>query len=418
MGDVPFNRPRLIGTEHRYVEEAIAAGKISGNGMFARRCVAWIRARLRSPAAFLTPSCTAALEMAAILADVGPGDEVIVPTFTFVSTANAFAARGATPVFVDLDPRTLNLDPGAVERAITPATRAIVAMHYGGVACDMEALTRLAQRHGLWLIEDAAHALPATSDGRPLGSIGHMATFSFHETKNIQCGEGGALVVNDPALAARAEIVQEKGTNRASFFRGEADRYTWLELGSSFLMSEVSAAFLWAQIEEADATTAERRRIWSQYHEAFAEAERAGLVRRPHVPPGCEHSGHLYYLLLGDEHKRDSLIAALARVGVHAVFHYVPLGSSPGGRRFGREPEPAVRAEALSRRLVRLPLWVGMDAADVSRVIDGADDALAARRRPQRAVPRRRRTSTIPAPASAASASSERAAPARRPGTV
>jgi dTDP-4-amino-4,6-dideoxygalactose transaminase len=379
MGDVPFNRPRLIGTEHRYVDEAIATGKISGNGMFAQRCAAWLRSRVGAPAAFLTPSCTAALEMAAILAGVGPGDEVIVPTFTFVSTANAFAVRGATPVFVDADPRTLNLDVGAVERAISARTRAIVVMHYGGVGCEMDAVTALAARHRLLVIEDAAHALPAARDGRPLGSIGQLATFSFHETKNIQCGEGGALVVNDPALVARAEIVQEKGTNRSSFFRGEADRYTWLDLGSSYLLSEVSAAFLWAQMEQADATTAERRRIWSLYHDAFADAEQAGRVRRPGVPPGCEHSGHLYYLLLDDERERDALIAALARAGVHAVFHYVPLGSSPGGRRFGLEPEPALVAESLSRRLVRLPLWVGMEAADVTRVIDAVHDALAAR---------------------------------------
>jgi dTDP-4-amino-4,6-dideoxygalactose transaminase len=376
MGEVPFNRPRLIGSEHRYVDEAIASGKISGNGMFAERCTAWLRARVGSPAAFLTPSCTAALEMAAILAEVGPGDEVIVPTFTFVSTANAFAIRGARLVFVDADARTLNLDVQAVARAITPATRAIVVMHYGGVACEMDAVMALAQRHNLLVIEDAAHALPAALNGRPLGSIGHMATFSFHETKNIQCGEGGALVLNDPSLVARAEIVQEKGTNRSSFFRGEADRYTWLDLGSSFLLSEVSAAFLWAQMEEAEATTAERRRIWSLYHDAFADLEQAGVVRRPGVPPGCEHSGHLYYLLLADELERDPLIDALARAGVRAVFHYVPLGSSPGGRRFGREPEPAVVAESLSRRLVRLPLWVGMETTDVARVIDATREAL------------------------------------------
>jgi len=383
MGELPFNRPRLIGTEHRYVDEAIATGKISGNGIFAARCTAWLRARVGAPAAFLTPSCTAALEMAAILADVGPGDEVIVPTFTFVSTANAFAARGATPVFVDVDERTLNLDARAVARAITDRTRAIVVMHYGGVACEMDAVMALAARHGLLVIEDAAHALPAAVDGRPLGSIGQLATFSFHETKNIQCGEGGALVVNDAALVQRAEIVQEKGTNRSAFFRGAADRYTWLELGSSYLMSEVSAAFLWAQMEEAEATTAERRRIWARYDDAFAELELAGVVRRPGVPRGCEHSGHLYYLLLGGEGARDALIAALARVGVHAVFHYVPLGSSPGGRRFGREPEPALLAESLSRRLVRLPLWVGMDEGDVARVVDGVHAALAAEPLPQ-----------------------------------
>jgi len=379
MGEVPFNRPRLIGTEHRYVDEAIATGKISGNGIFAARCTAWLRARVGAPAAFLTPSCTAALEMAAILADLGPGDEVIVPTFTFVSTANAFAARGATPVFVDADARTLNLDPAAVARAITPRTRAIVVMHYGGVACEMDAIAALAARHRLLVIEDAAHALPAALNGRPLGSIGQLATFSFHETKNIQCGEGGALVVNDPSFVARAEVVQEKGTNRSAMFRGETDRYTWLDLGSSYLLSEVSAAFLWAQMEEADATTAERRRIWSLYHEAFVDLEQAGLVQRPSVPPGCEHSGHLYYLLLADEHERDGLIDALARAGVHATSHYVPLGSSPAGRRYGREPEPAHVAEALSRRLVRLPLWVGMESADVGRVIEGVRDALAAR---------------------------------------
>ncbi len=377
MGEIPFNRPRLIGTEHRYLQEAIATGKISGNGMFAGRCATWLCDRVGARAAFLTPSCTAALEMAAILAGVGPGDEVIVPTFTFVSTANAFACHGATPVFVDADERTLNLDVDAVARAITPRTRAVVVMHYGGVACEMDAVMELAARHLLLVIEDAAHALPAAYRGRPLGSIGHLATFSFHETKNIQCGEGGALLVNDPALVERAEIVQEKGTNRTAFFRGDADRYTWLDLGSSYLMSEVSAAFLWAQIEEADATTAERRRIWSRYHDAFAELEQGGVVRRPGVPDGCEHSGHLYYLLLGDEPERDALIAALARAGVHAVFHYVPLGSSPAGRRFGREPEPSLRAESLSRRLVRLPLWVGMDASDVARVVDGTRDALA-----------------------------------------
>ncbi len=376
MGEVSFNRPRLIGTEHRYVDEAIATGKISGNGMFAGRCEAWLRAHVGSAAAFLTPSCTAALEMAAILADVGPGDEVIVPTFTFVSTANAFALRGATPVFVDVEEQTLNIDVAAAERAITSRTKAIVVMHYGGVACDMDEVMRLAGRHRLLVIEDAAHALPAAYRGRPLGSFGHLATFSFHETKNIQCGEGGALVVNDPSLVKRAEIVQEKGTNRASFFRGETARYTWVELGASHLLSEVSAAFLWAQIEEAEATTAERRRIWSLYHRAFADLERAGFVRRPGVPEGAEHSGHLYYLLLGGERERNALIDTLGRTGVRAVFHYVPLGSSEGGRRFGREPEPATVAESLSRRLVRLPLWVGMDVDDVARVVAGVRDAV------------------------------------------
>jgi dTDP-4-amino-4,6-dideoxygalactose transaminase len=378
VGGIPFNRPRFVGTEHRYIDEAIATGKISGNGLFARRCEAWLRARTGSAAALMTPSCTAALELAAVLVDLEPGDEVIVPTFTFVSTANAFALRGAVPVFVDVEETTLNIDVAAAERAVGPRTRAIVVVHYGGVACDMDAVMALALRHLLRVVEDAAHALPAAYHGRPLGSIGHLATFSFHETKNIQCGEGGALAVNAPALVARAEIVQEKGTDRSRFFRGETDRYTWLELGSSHLMSEIAAAFLWGQVEQADATTAERRRIWSAYHEAFAELERAGLVRRPIVPPGCEHSGHLYYLLLPSERERCELIERLREDGVHAVFHYVPLGSSPAGLRLGREPERAEIAESASRRLVRLPLWVGMSDEHVAQVIASVQRALLA----------------------------------------
>jgi dTDP-4-amino-4,6-dideoxygalactose transaminase len=376
LGEIPFNRPRFVGSEHRYIDEAIATGKISGNGLFARRCEAWLRARIGSQAAFLTPSCTAALEMAAVVLELQPGDEVIVPTFTFVSSANAFALVGAVPVFVDVDPATLNIDAAAVERAITPRTRAIVVVHYGGVACDMEAIAAVAARHRLRVVEDAAHALPATYRGAPLGSLGDLATFSFHETKNIQCGEGGALLVNDPALVERAEIVQEKGTDRARHFRGEIDRYTWRELGSSYLMSDVTAAFLWAQMERAEETTAERRRIWATYHAAFAELADAGLVRRPLVPSGCEHSGHLYYLLLGGEQRRDAFIATLRDTGVHAVFHYVPLGGSPGGRRFGRQPERALVAEAASRRLVRLPLWVGMSEAQVDRVVEAVQWAL------------------------------------------
>lgn len=378
MGGIPFNRPRFVGSEHRYIDEAIATGKISGNGAFAHRCEAWLRGRIGSAAAFMTPSCTSALEMAAILVDAGPGDEVVVPTFTFVSTANAFALRGATPVFVDVEEGTLNVDVAAAERAITQRTRALVVMHYAGVACDMDAVMALAADRLLSVIEDAAHALPASYGRRALGSIGQLATLSFHETKNIQCGEGGALLVNDERLLERAEIVQEKGTNRAHLFRGEADRYTWMDLGSSHVMSDVSAAFLWAQIEKADATTAERRRIWDIYHDAFADLEREGLVRRPVVPAGCEHSGHIYYLLLPDERTRDELIERLGADGVHAVFHYVPLGSSPAGRRLGRQPEPVPVAESASRRLVRLPLWVGMSEQDVAQVVTATRAALTA----------------------------------------
>jgi dTDP-4-amino-4,6-dideoxygalactose transaminase len=374
--DIPFNRPRLVGTEHGYIDEALATGKLSGNGAFAKRCAAWLRAQVGSHAALITPSCTAALEMANILARVEPGDEVIVPSFTFVSTANAVALRGGVPVFVDVREDTLNIEPAAVERAIGPRTRAIVVVHYGGVACDMDRIAALADRHGLVVIEDAAHGLPATSQGRPLGSLGHLATFSFHETKNVHCGEGGALMVNDPSLVQRAEIVQEKGTNRSRFFRGEVDRYTWLDIGSSYLLSEVAAAFLWGQIERIGEITAERRAIWAAYHEQFADLEAAGLVRRPVVPDGCEHSGHLYYLLLPERMQRDDLIAALAREGVHAVFHYLPLHASPGGRRFGRQPEPIEVAESVSERLVRLPLWSGLGEQALEHVVQVTRRAL------------------------------------------
>ncbi len=367
--DIPFNRPRLVGTEHGYIDEAIASGKISGNGAFARRCAMWLRGQIGSKAALIAPSCTAALEMSGILAQLEPGDEVIVPSFTFVSTANAFALRGAVPVFVDVSEDTLNIDPAAVERAIGPRTRAIVVVHYGGVACEMDRIMALAERHGLLVIEDAAHALPASFRGRPLGSLGHLATFSFHETKNVHCGEGGALTINDPALVERAEIVQEKGTDRSRFFRGEVDRYTWRDLGSSYLLSEVAAAFLWAQIEQIDEITAQRRAIWDAYHERFVDLEQEGLLRRPIVPDGCEHSGHLYYLLLGDREQRDNLIASLGREGVHAVFHYLPLHASPAGRRFGRQSAAIEVASAVSERIVRLPLWPGMDEGCVERVV-------------------------------------------------
>jgi dTDP-4-amino-4,6-dideoxygalactose transaminase len=374
--EIPFNRPRLVGQEHAYVDKALAGGKLSGNGEFGLRCAGALEERLDAQRVLMVPSCTAALEMAGLLLDLQPGDEVLVPSFTFVSTANAFALRGAVPVFVDISPETLNIDPEGLEAAITERTRAIVVVHYGGIACEMDKIMAIAARHGLGVIEDAAHALPANLDGRPLGSIGALATFSFHETKNVQCGEGGALVVNDPALVARAEILQEKGTDRAQFFRGEVDKYTWRDIGSSYLMSEISAAFLWAQIEQLDDITARRMAIWQRYHERLAPLERDGLLRRPVVPAGVEHSAHLYYVLLPDADLRAPLIEALRERGVHAVFHYVPLHTSPAGERFGRSVGQLETTTDLSERLLRLPLWVGLDPDEVLDAFVAAVDEI------------------------------------------
>ena len=367
MERIPFNRPQLVGLEHRYIDEALSSGKLSGNGAFAQRCAAWLEQHTGAARALMTPSCTAALEMAALLLDAEPGDEVIVPSFTFVSSANAFVARGLVPVFVDVRPDTLCIDVDGVAAAVGPRTRAVVAVHYGGVACDMEPLLDL----GIPVIEDAAHALPASWRGRPLGSFGTMATFSFHETKNVQCGEGGALVVNDPDLVARAEVLQEKGTDRTRFFRGEVDKYTWVDVGSSYLLSEVATAFLWAQLEAIDEVTARRMRVWEAYDEAFAELD----VPRPVVPDGAQHAAHLYYLLLADRAERDAFIAALDERGVHAVFHYQPLHSSPAGVRYGRTSGPLPVTDGVSERLVRLPLWAGLTDADVERVIDAVSRA-------------------------------------------
>lgn len=346
------------------------SGKLSGNGPFTRRCAGDLERRLDAARVLITPSCTAALEMAGILANLGPGDEVIVPTFTFVSAANAVALWGAVPVFVDSQPDTLNVDPRAVAKAITTRTKAIIVVHYGGVACEMEQLRAIADEHELVLIEDAAHSLPGTWNGQPLGSIGHLATFSFHETKNVHCGEGGALAINDPEMVARAEIVQDKGTDRSRFFRGEVDKYTWQDIGSSYLLSEVCAAFLWAQIEQLDEITDERRAIWSRYHEAFEPLERTGRLRRPVLPDGCEHSGHLYYLLMQTEADRDEMIERLGMDGIRSVFHYVPLHDSPAGSRLGRTSGSVEVAVSASSRLLRLPLWSGMGDDAVARVID------------------------------------------------
>ena len=359
--NIPFNKPYMTGRELAYIAQAHANGHLAGDGEFTRRCARWLEHRTSAARALLTHSCTAALEMSAILAGVGPGDEVIMPSYTFVSTANAFALRGAVPVFVDIRDDTLNIDERLIEAAITPRTRAIVVVHYAGVGCEMDAILPLAKRHGVPVIEDAAQGLMASYRGRPLGALGTYGTLSFHETKNIIAGEGGALLVNCPSDVEAAEIAREKGTNRSQFFRGQVDKYTWVDLGSSFLPGEIVAAFLWGQMEEADAITARRMRIWERYHAAFAQAEARGNLRRPVIPSHCRHNAHMYYLLLDDLAQRTAFIDALKASGVMAVFHYVPLHSSPAGRRLGRASGELVVTENLSERLVRLPLWLGLE---------------------------------------------------------
>jgi dTDP-4-amino-4,6-dideoxygalactose transaminase len=376
MTEIPFNRPFTTGREFVYVRQAIENGHLSGNGPFTERCNGWLAQRVGSEA-LLTHSCTAALEMAAMLLDVGPGDEVVMPSFTFVSTANAVVLRGATPVFVDVRRDTLNIDESKVQAAIGPRTRAILVVHYAGVGCAMDELMEIAEHTGTPLVEDAAQGILASHEGRALGSFGSLAALSFHETKNVHCGEGGALLVNDAALAERAEILLDKGTNRRRFFRGQVDKYSWVDIGSSYAPSEINAAFLWAQLEEADAITAQRLAIWRAYHEAFVELEHEGVVRRPIVPASCSHNAHMYYLLLPNLDGRSRLIEELRRVGVHAVFHYVPLHASAAGRRYGRSGGDLGITENVSERLVRLPLWAGMKDHEVERVVDAVHLACA-----------------------------------------
>jgi len=376
MREIPFNRPFLVGTELGYAREAAAAGGLESGGPFTARCEAWLAETTGTERALLSHSGTGALEAAMMLAGLGPGDEAIMPSFAYPTMATAVVRQGALPVFVDVDPRTLNLDPAEVRKAVGPRTKAIVAVHYGGVGCEMDELLAIAAPAGLTVIEDAAHCLLASYRGRSLGTLGDLGTLSFHHTKNVSSGEGGALLVNDPALLERAEIVWEKGTDRKRFERGEVDRYTWVDIGSSFAASELTAAFLWGQLEAAGEITRRRLEIWHRYHEAFAELEAAGLAQRPVVPDGHAHNGHLYYLILPTAPARDAFIAAMRAEGIGTSFHYVPLHSSPAGHRFGRSVGDLAQTERLSRRLVRLPLWTGLDRDSVGRVIDVARAAL------------------------------------------
>ncbi|WP_226494700.1 dTDP-4-amino-4,6-dideoxygalactose transaminase [Hydrogenophaga taeniospiralis] len=357
----PFNKPYMTGKELWYISQAHAAGHLSGDGQFTKRCSQWLEQRIGCEKALLTHSCTAALEMAAMLADLGPGDEVIMPSYTFVSTANAFVLRGATPVFVDIRPDTLNMDETLIEAAITPRTKAIVPVHYAGVACEMDTIMGIARRYKLLVIADAAQGIMSSYKGRPLGSIGHLGCLSFHETKNIISGEGGALLVNDAEFVERAEIIREKGTNRSQFFRGQVDKYTWCDIGSSFLPGELITAFLWAQMEAADDINQRRLALWQRYHNALASFERAGLARRPVVSAHCQHNAHMYYLLLPDLAARTCFIETLKTKGIGAVFHYVPLHSAPACTGYGRAHGDMRHTDSLSDRLVRLPLWMGLE---------------------------------------------------------
>ncbi|MCX7099399.1 MAG: dTDP-4-amino-4,6-dideoxygalactose transaminase [Methylococcales bacterium] len=359
--NIPFNKPFMTGCELGYIAQAHINGHLAGDGMFTKKCHDWLEAYTGVYKALLTHSCTAALEMAAILANIQPGDEVIMPSFTFVSTANAFVLRGGIPVFVDIRPDTLNIDETKIEAAITRRTKAIVPVHYAGVACEMDAIMEIAQRYKLLVIEDAAQGIMSTYKGRPLGSIGHLGAYSFHETKNIISGEGGALLVNDERFAERAEIIREKGTNRSQFFRGQVEKYTWVDVGSSYLPGEIIAAFLWAQMEEADPITGQRLAIWQHYHEAFKELEVNGMVRRPVIPTSCTHNAHMYYLLLNSLDARTAFIAGLKKQGISSVFHYVPLHSSLYGKHIGRAADAMTNTNRISERLVRLPLWLGLE---------------------------------------------------------
>lgn len=375
--EVAFNRPFMTGREIAYIAEAHRNAMLAGDGPFTKKCHEWLRHTTGTRLALLTHSCTAALEMSAILADFRPGDEVIMPSYTFVSTANAFVLRGGVPVFVDIRADTLNIDETAIEAAITPKTKAVVPVHYAGVGCAMDSIMDIARRHELLVIEDAAQAIMSRYKGKPLGTFGALAALSFHDTKNIVSGEGGALLVNSAAYSARAQIIWEKGTNRSEFFRGQVDKYTWCDIGSSYLPGELAAAFLWAQMQEAQSITERRLAIWQRYHEAFLSLELEGKVRRPVIPAECSHNAHMYYILLPDPARRTAFMDQLSQRGIRTVFHYVPLHLSPKGRECGRASGDLSRTAQFAERLVRLPLWLGLEP-DQDRVIE---EVLSAARR-------------------------------------
>ncbi|MBE6040897.1 MAG: dTDP-4-amino-4,6-dideoxygalactose transaminase [Clostridiales bacterium] len=374
MGEVKhkikFNQAPVTGKESEYISEVFSSRKVCGDGPFTHRCSEWIEQKTGTGKALLTTSCSAALDMAAVLTEVGPGDEVILPSFTFVSTANSFVMRGATLVFVDIRPDTQNIDEKLIEDAITDKTKVIVPVHYAGVGCEMDTIMDIANRHGLMVVEDAAQGVMSTYKGRALGSIGDFGCYSFHETKNYSMGEGGALLVRDQGAVEKAEVIREKGTDRSRFLRGQVDKYTWVDMGSSYLQSDINAAYLWAQLEMADAINADRRASWDLYYKLLTPLAETGRIELPVIPEECEHNAHMFYIKTKDISDRDSLIAYLKENGVSAVFHYVPLHSSPAGKKFGRfHGEDRYTTDTYSR-LLRLPMYYGLTAEDVERVAE------------------------------------------------
>ena len=373
---IPFNRPFATGNEFRFIEEAIASRHLSGDGAFTMKCQGWLQGHSASAKSLLTHSCTAAMEIAALAFDLSPGDEVIMPSFTFSSTANAFALRGAVPVFVDIRADTLNIDETLVEAAITAQTKAIVPVHYAGVGCEMAQIIEIAEKHGLYVMEDAAQGVMSTYRGKRLGGIGHLAAYSFHETKNVISGEGGSLQINDEALVVSCEMIREKGTDRSQFLRGEKDKYTWQTIGSSFLPSELIAAFLWAQLSEVEQITRDRLLLWDSYHELLEPLENDGLLQRPFVPAECQHNAHMYYVILPESVDRQRVISAVGAQNIQLVSHYVPLHSAPAGKKYGRTPETLEITDLISSSLLRLPLWVGLEYDQQVRVVEALRAAL------------------------------------------
>jgi dTDP-4-amino-4,6-dideoxygalactose transaminase len=373
---IPFNRPFIAGKEVDYITKAVTSGDIAGDGHFTKSCARLLEQRFDISNVLMTPSCTAALEMAAMLCRLGPGDEVILPSFTFVSTANAAVRLGAKPIFVDIRPDTLNINEALIKRAISPRTKAIFPVHYAGVSCNMEEIMALAKQYNLLVVEDAAQGVNAFYKGRALGSIGHLAAYSFHETKNYVCGEGGSLCINAPELMERAEIIRDKGTNRGLFMRGVVDKYTWVEVGSSYVPSEICSAFLYAQLELMDEIRLRRKAIYEGYYRPLLRLEQEGLLRLPHIPTDCDSNFHMFYIVLPAKAQRDALMDYLRQNGIQAVFHYIPLHSSPMGRTFGYRDSDLPITEAFSGRLLRLPLYYGLTEGQQAYVVQSVTSFL------------------------------------------